>query len=231
MLALLVPVITTAHAQGTAFTYQGRLNDGANPATGIYDLRFAIYDAASAGVVQGSALTNAATAASNGLFTVTLDFGNQFPGASRWLEIAVRTNGGGSFTTLNPRQALTPTPYAVAAGNLTGALPAGQLSGAIANANLPASPTFSGAVAANSFAGNGATVTNVNAASLNGQGATNFWQLGGNNVSGGQFFGSTNNQPVEVRVNGQRGMRLEACTNDSTHTGIVNILNLSLIHI
>jgi len=34
-----------AHAQGTAFTYQGRLNDGANPASGIYDLRFAIYDA------------------------------------------------------------------------------------------------------------------------------------------------------------------------------------------
>jgi len=25
---------------GTAFTYQGRLTDGANPATGIYDLRF-----------------------------------------------------------------------------------------------------------------------------------------------------------------------------------------------
>jgi hypothetical protein len=27
-------------AQGTAFTYQGRLYDGANPADGIYDLRF-----------------------------------------------------------------------------------------------------------------------------------------------------------------------------------------------
>jgi hypothetical protein len=26
------------HAQGTAFTYQGRLNDGANPASGTYDL-------------------------------------------------------------------------------------------------------------------------------------------------------------------------------------------------
>ena len=31
------------HAQGTAFTYQGRLNDAGGPATGIYDLRFAIY--------------------------------------------------------------------------------------------------------------------------------------------------------------------------------------------
>ena len=29
-------------AQGTAFSYQGRLNDGANPAAGVYDLRFTI---------------------------------------------------------------------------------------------------------------------------------------------------------------------------------------------
>ena len=29
-----------AAAQGTAFTYQGRLNDGAGPATGLYDFRF-----------------------------------------------------------------------------------------------------------------------------------------------------------------------------------------------
>ncbi|HLP76658.1 MAG TPA: hypothetical protein VK327_07015, partial [Candidatus Paceibacterota bacterium] len=103
--------------QNAAFTYQGRLNDGANPANGIYDLRFAIYDAASAGAQHGVLLTNSATAISNGLFTVTLDFGNQFPGADRWLEIAVRTNGGGAFTTLAPRQALTPTPYAVHAAS------------------------------------------------------------------------------------------------------------------
>ena len=30
-------------AQATAFTYQGHLQDGANPADGIYDLRFSIY--------------------------------------------------------------------------------------------------------------------------------------------------------------------------------------------
>ena len=30
----------TAFAQGTGFSYQGRLNDGGSPATGIYDLRF-----------------------------------------------------------------------------------------------------------------------------------------------------------------------------------------------
>jgi hypothetical protein len=35
--------LSTTFAQGTAFTYQGRLNEGANPANGIYDLRFTIW--------------------------------------------------------------------------------------------------------------------------------------------------------------------------------------------
>jgi hypothetical protein len=102
-----------AFSQGTAFTYQGRLDSGGNAANGFYDLRFAIYDMASGGAPQGSAVTNAATAVSNGLFTVTLDFGNQFPGAARWLDIGVRTNGGGAFVPLSPRQALLPAPYAI----------------------------------------------------------------------------------------------------------------------
>src|SRR5258708_7036321 len=94
-LAILHSPLSTLNAQGTAFTYQGRLNDGVNPASGIYDLQFTIYDAASGPTQQGATLTNATTAVSNGQFTVTLDFGNQFPGANRWLEIGVRTNGGG----------------------------------------------------------------------------------------------------------------------------------------
>src|SRR3954454_3284382 len=77
-----------ALAQGTAFTYQGRLNAGASPANGSYDLTFALYNTASGGTQQGSTIANSAMLVSNGLFTVTLDFGNQFPGADRWLEIA-----------------------------------------------------------------------------------------------------------------------------------------------
>src|SRR5205085_3757006 len=53
---------------------------------------------------------------SNGLFTAALDFGSTaFWGAGRWLEIAVRPAGNGSYTTLAPRQALTATPYASSA--------------------------------------------------------------------------------------------------------------------
>src|SRR5215831_8407362 len=88
-----------AGAQGTAFTYQGRLNDGTNVANGSYDLSFTLYDDPTAGDVLGS-VTNYATAVSNGLFFVTLDFGpGVFTGASsNWLDIAVATNGGSEFT-------------------------------------------------------------------------------------------------------------------------------------
>ena len=105
-----------ALAQTTGFTYQGRLNDGTGPANGLYDLQFALYDDLNAGTQQGSTVRSSAVAVSNGLFTVVLDFGNQFPGANRWLEIAVEPNGGSGFTTLTPRQPLTPTPYAIFAG-------------------------------------------------------------------------------------------------------------------
>ena len=40
----LLTVPNSLHAQGTAFTYQGRLIDGGSPANGSYDLRFAVYD-------------------------------------------------------------------------------------------------------------------------------------------------------------------------------------------
>ena len=132
-------------AQSTALTYQGRLAVGTNAATGIYDLRFGLFDALSSGASVGPTLTNSALAVSNGFFTATLDFTNgAFPGADRWLEIGVRTNVSGAFTTLTPRQKITPTPYAITASNLTGALPASQLSGTVPDARLSASVSLLG---------------------------------------------------------------------------------------
>src|SRR5262245_29596761 len=81
-----------ATAQGTAFTYQGRLSDGTNPANGIYELTFALYTNSSSGTAIAGPLTNSATV-TNGLFTVLIDFGTGvFTGASTWLEIGARTN-------------------------------------------------------------------------------------------------------------------------------------------
>jgi trimeric autotransporter adhesin len=91
-------------------------------------------------------------------------------------------------------------------------LPANQLSGTVLNSSLPANPTFSGTVTANNFFGNGAGVTNVNAITLNGLNSSNFWRTAGNagTIGGQQFLGTTDDQPLEIKVNGQRVMRFES---------------------
>jgi len=65
---------------------------------------------------------------------------------------------------------------------------------------------------AGSFTGNGAALTNVDAVTLGGLGAANFWQLGGNagTTAGVNFLGTTDNQPLELKANGQRALRLES---------------------
>ena len=105
-------------AVGTAFTYQGQLKQAGEPVEDTADFEFTLWDAAFGGNPVGD--PNGVSAdnltVDNGLFTVVLDFGdNIFVGEARWLEIAVRVPaGGGAFTTLAPRQELTPAPYALA---------------------------------------------------------------------------------------------------------------------
>jgi hypothetical protein len=210
LILLVVSLLLTARGQGTSFTYQGRLNDGTNPANGIYDLQFGLYDAATAGTLKGGLLTNSATGVTNGLFTVTLDFGNQFPGTDRFLEISVRTNGAAGFSTLNPRQALRPAPYSITAGNVvSGGLTAGTYGSAVTFSN--SANQFSGV-----FTGNGANITNVNATTLGGLSSSGFWTTAGNtnaNPTNGNFIGTIDNLPLDIRVNNQRVMRFAYASN------------------
>ncbi len=105
-----------AAPMGTAFTYQGRLMDGGKPVNGSYDLEFRLYDAATTDVQVGGPIT-VTTWITDGLFTVQLDFGllHPFNGEARYLAVGVRPAGTDSaYTSLSPRQALTPAPYALA---------------------------------------------------------------------------------------------------------------------
>ncbi len=134
LLLALLASINQVSAEDTAFSYQGRLNNGTNAASGFYDFRFALSNAPSGGAQIGSTITNLAVGVTNGLFTTLLDFGAVFTGNATWLGISVRTNGPGSFSPLSPLQEITPAPYAVmadSASNLLGALPAAQLSGTL----------------------------------------------------------------------------------------------------
>lgn len=139
-------------AQGTAFTYQGRLNNGANPANGNYDLKFSLFSVSSGGSVAAGPETNSPVVVSNGLFTTMLDFGpSVFNGATYWLEIAVRTNGGGGFITLSPRQQLTPAPNAIFAENATALANGVAIGNGMGNMIAPNGP----GMLMNSFIGGG----------------------------------------------------------------------------
>lgn len=116
--ALLLVFAANVFGQGTAFMYQGFLNDSGHPANGTYDLTFTLYDSLNPpGNVLGATVTNFGTGVSNGLFNATLDFGSVFDGSGRWMEIGVRTNGATNFVILDPRQPVLPVPYAIYAGS------------------------------------------------------------------------------------------------------------------
>ena len=102
---------------GTGFTYQGRLKSGGSPYSGTCDLKFGLWDALTNGNQLGTQplpFTNVSL--TDGYFTVQLDYGGgAFQGDARWLAIEVRCPaGGGEYTPLTPRQALTAAPHALA---------------------------------------------------------------------------------------------------------------------
>jgi hypothetical protein len=216
ILALVAGWDNHLYAQGTAFTYQGRLNANGAPANGVYDFRFTVWDANSGGSIIAGPVTNSPVAVSNGLFVVNLDFGGGvFTGPARWLLIGTRTNGAAvDFTPLSPRQELTPTPYAITSENLAGTLPASQLTGTLPAGLL--SGVYGGALtlnnAGNSFTGNGSGLANVNAQTLGGMWPSNFWSTTGNagTTPGVSFLGTTDDTPLELEVNGVRGLHLES---------------------
>ena len=124
-------ILAAAHAAmaqtlTTAFTYQGELAATGAPATGIYDMRFSLWNDAATGTQQGTSLCSDNISVAGGKFAVNLDFGGQFAGQRRWLQIEVRIDTGAvcalgaGFTTLAPRQEITIAPhtgFALAAAN------------------------------------------------------------------------------------------------------------------
>lgn len=138
LLVLVLVCISTQviSAQTSAFTYQGKLNDNNAPVNGNFDLEFRLFDVSSGGSALAT-IQRLNVVVTNGVFSVQLDFGaNAFNSSTRFLEIAVRPAGVGSFTTITPRQPFTSTPYSVrslSANNADTATNALQLGGVAAN--------------------------------------------------------------------------------------------------
>lgn len=123
-LTLTLAGFAPAGAQGTAFTYQGSLDNAGTPAGGLYDFRFVLFNDPTAGVVVGPVVCLDDVPVVAGVFTVQLDFGAVFATTGeRYLEIMVRgdttlTCGSGvGFVLLSPRQKLTAAPFAIHANS------------------------------------------------------------------------------------------------------------------
>ena len=96
------------------FTYQGFLEDGEGPITDTCDLEFKLWDDLVVGTQIGSTIDHMGVSVGDGKFSVQLDFGaGAFQGDDRFIEIGVECSGDLSFTTLTPRQPITPVPYAM----------------------------------------------------------------------------------------------------------------------
>ena len=119
-LLLAIFLITTnalAGTPGSAFTYQGQLNQAGAPASGEFDFQFVLFD--SDDFVSGTQLQDPVTIqnhpVNSGVFSVEIDFGaDAFGGVDTWLEVRIRVgDSNGPFTTLAPRKRITPVPLAL----------------------------------------------------------------------------------------------------------------------
>jgi len=224
--ALVLAADGRAVAQGTAFTYQGRLSVGGAAANGSYDIAFTLYPTNVTGSALAGPVTNTAVAVTNGLFTTLVDLGpGAFTGTSNWLALAVSTNGANSFSPLAPRQQVTPTPYALMAAT-AGSVAAADIAGTLPAAALPASVITNGATGVNitgTFSGSGVGLTNV---ALLGNGAVTW----GHFTPATRAVGATPTWVVTADVNGD-GLPDLICANpgDNTLTVLTNAGGGSLV--
>lgn len=98
---------------GTSFTHQGSLRDAGSPASGLYDFQFSLYNALNGGTQIAGPVSREDVQVTEGVYSVTLDFGDEFTGDERYIEIQVRRANAPSLTTLTPRQRVSPVPYSI----------------------------------------------------------------------------------------------------------------------
>jgi hypothetical protein len=215
---------------GNAFTYQGRLVDAGLAANGSYDLSFSPYDAATAGNLLRPAVVVENVLVVDGVFSVAVDFGAGFFAGDRvFLEIGVRPGASsGAYTTLTPRQEVTPAPYALRpAPASVGAVELANSAVdtfALADAAVTAAKLAPGAVGSAQIADGSVGTTELADASVttaklapNAVGSaqivdtaivaqdlspallnSTFWRLGGN-AGTGAFLGTTDATPLDLR--------------------------------
>lgn len=105
LLLLLLMIQSAAHAQGTAFTYQGELLRSVVPADGLFDFEVALHVSETGGTPI-DVLARERVSVDRGRFVLSLDFTEvPFQSGPTWLEIGVRPGSHSvAYTPLSPRQ-------------------------------------------------------------------------------------------------------------------------------
>jgi len=193
-------MVVSVHAQTSAFTFQGRLNDSGVPANGQYDFQFWLFDTLADGTGTQLGTQNApGVQVTNGVFSVAVDFGPQaFSGGDRYIQVVVRPSFADPSviaTILSPRQRLTSTPYAVRS---LSAANADQLAGVDASQYVATGdPRLSDARTPTP----GSTDYIQNTTTQ--QPSTNF-NIGGDGIAGGTLSGNVLNAATQFNIHGDR---------------------------
>lgn len=186
------------NAQTAVFTYQGKLDESSTPANGIYEMKFALFDAETDGNQIGSIVTNGNVSVAKGAFTVQLDFGaDSFSAPNRFLQISVKKSTENDFTTLNPRQPVTHSPLAVRAQSAAQADNADKLGGVSAANYLLLN-------------GNGAGIENLNGANLSDNSVT------GAKIAGNEIVRAVNGLKDDVTLAAGNNVSITAAGNTIT---------------
>ncbi len=220
-------------AQTTEMSYQGELQNNNALANGNFDMRFRLYDAAVAGAQIGGQVAVLNVPVTNGKFTQNMTFAGAFAGQQRWIEIDVRTAGGGGYTTLTGRQKITTAPYAAFAlsGNAGPQGPVGPQGATGATGANGAN----GATGAQGVAGpqgaTGATGSTGAAGPVGPQGAIGAspWILNGTAtyyIAGNVGIGdSTPSYPLEINDTGGYALRVDNNGGAGFAGGVYTVIN------
>ncbi|MCX8037077.1 MAG: hypothetical protein N3D11_08550 [Candidatus Sumerlaeia bacterium] len=224
--AALLLITAAALAGPGTLTYQGSVvqPNGTPIADGTYQMRFALYIVPSGGswVWQETSPT---VTVRNGLFSMTLGnitpFGTLFSTRSDlWLEVWIDLDKNGTLAAAEcylPRQKLAAAAWAIEADRLNGRSSAdfataahthagmGDITGVTAGAGLTGGGLSGNVSLAARFGGNGTSTSVARADHRHADG----WLLRGNagTTSGTDFVGTTDNQPLDLRVNNARALR------------------------
>jgi hypothetical protein len=212
---------------------QGVLHENGQPVNGFMWFCWDLYATPAGGTSLAHDTNMTQVLVSNGVANVTYNLGEVgwlSPTQELYLQIDVSPTGElGSFTPLSPRHRIVPSLFATMAVRAEKARRLTErLSPDLLPASLPGLP-FTGAPAFGATAGPPFTVTSsamvagltaaaagtagyaADSDKLDGLDSSAFWQLLGNagTTAGINFLGTTDNQPLELKVNSTRALRLE----------------------